>query len=152
MLRTFASQIEDGGPLTVTHPDVTRYFMTIDEAVQLVIQAAVIGRNGEALVLDMGEPVRIVDVAKRMIEQSRRPIEIVFTGLKPGEKLHEVLFGTGEGDVRTIHPMISRVVVGPVDQEQIAEIALGTDNDEMTESLRGACEGMARHTPEALRP
>ena len=81
-----------GGPVTVTHPDVTRYFMTVEEAVQLVIQAGAIGGAGEALVLDMGEPVRIDDVARRLIAQTRpTPIEIVYTGLRPGEKLHEVL-------------------------------------------------------------
>ena len=80
-------------PLTVTHPDVTRYFMTIEEAVQLVIQAGAIGSDGHALVLDMGEPVRIYDVARQLAVEPRRPeLPIVFTGLRPGEKLHEDLF------------------------------------------------------------
>ncbi len=93
VLTAFSKQIEGGGPVTVTDPEVTRYFMTVEEAVQLVIQAGALGADGEALVLDMGEPVRIDDVAKRLIAEADRPIEIVYTGLRPGEKLHEVLFG-----------------------------------------------------------
>ncbi len=99
VLTAFTAQIAAGGPVTVTHPDVTRYFMTVEEAVQLVIQAGAIGRHGEVLVLDMGEPVRIVDVAKRLIARSRsRRSSIVYTGLRPGEKLHEALLGAGEQD------------------------------------------------------
>ena len=83
VLGTFTTQIEQGGPITVTHPEVTRYFMTVEEAVQLVIQAGAIGGSGEAMVLDMGEPVRIADVAKRLADQADRPIEIAYTGLAP---------------------------------------------------------------------
>ena len=83
VLTAFASQIEVGGPVTVTDPDVTRYFMTVQEAVQLVIQAAAIGRDGEALVLDMGEPVRIADVAEQLVSQSPDPIEIVLHRAPP---------------------------------------------------------------------
>jgi FlaA1/EpsC-like NDP-sugar epimerase len=111
VLETFAAQIARGGPITVTHPDVTRYFMTIPEAVQLVIQAGAIGSGGEALVLDMGEPVRIADVAAQLIALEGRPINILFTGLRPGEKLHEELFGSEELDSRPIHPLISHVPV-----------------------------------------
>lgn len=111
MLPTFRSLIESGGPLTVTHPEVTRFFMTIPEASQLVIQAGGIGRPGEVMILDMGEPVRILDVAKRMIAQSGKPIEIVFTGLRHGEKLHEELVAEGEGDERPFHPKISHAKV-----------------------------------------
>ncbi|MGZ5405519.1 MAG: polysaccharide biosynthesis protein, partial [Nocardioides sp.] len=93
VLTAFASQIATGGPVTVTHPDVTRYFMTIEEACELVVQAAAIGRPGEALVLDMGNPVRIQDMARQLIAQNGRPLEVVYTGLRPGEKLHEELFG-----------------------------------------------------------
>jgi FlaA1/EpsC-like NDP-sugar epimerase len=84
-------------PLTVTHPDVTRYFMTIPEAVQLVVQAAAIGRSGEALVLDMGRPERIVELAETLMTVSGRRSKVIFTGLCKGEKLHEELFGDGEG-------------------------------------------------------
>lgn len=114
VITTFASQIEAGEPLTVTHPDVTRYFMTVSEAVQLVIQAAAIGSDGDALVLEMGDPVRIQDVAERMIALSGRDVPIVYTGLKPGEKLHEDLFGVAEKDHRPRHPMVSHVSVPPV--------------------------------------
>lgn len=107
VLGAFERQVEKGGPITVTHPDVTRYFMTVTEAVQLVVQAGAVGLDGEALVLDMGEPVKIVDVARRLVAQSDRPIEIVFTGLRPGEKLHEVLLGQAERDDRHAHPLIS---------------------------------------------
>ena len=84
VLKTFEWQIANHGPVTVTHPDVTRYFMTINEAIQLVVQAAAIGRRGEALVLDMGEPVHIAEVARQLARQATEPIEIVYTGLKSG--------------------------------------------------------------------
>ncbi|MFI5906100.1 polysaccharide biosynthesis protein [Dactylosporangium sp. NPDC051541] len=112
VVMAFKAQIAEGGPVTVTDPDVTRYFMTIPEAVQLVIQAAAIGSGGEALVLDMGTPVRIADLARQLIGDSR--VEIVYTGLRPGEKLHEELLGRGEADVRPLHPLISHVQVPPL--------------------------------------
>lgn len=111
MLPTFIAQIEAGGPLTVTDPDVTRYFMTIPEACQLVIQAGAIGRAGEVLILDMGRPVRILDVAKRMIAMSGRSTEIVFTGLRNGEKLHEELIGVSETDERPFHRQVTHTAV-----------------------------------------
>lgn len=136
VLKTFNTQIKANGPVTVTDPEVTRYFMTINESVQLVIQAAAIGRDGEALVLDMGEPVKILDVAKHLIEQSDKAIEIVYTGLKPGEKLHEVLFGAGEEDVRPIHPLVSHVAVPPIAQEDAMALPNGRDNDKVVEAMR----------------
>ncbi len=94
VLPLFREQIAQGGPVTVTHPEVTRFFMTIPEACELVIQAgALASHDGKVLVLDMGEPVRIVDLARRLINESGKRIEVVYTGLRPGEKLHEVLFG-----------------------------------------------------------
>lgn len=117
MLPTFRKLIEAGGPLTVTHPEVTRYFMTIPEACQLVVQAGGIGRMGEVLILEMGEPVLILDVAKRMIAQSGKKIDIVFTGLRHGEKLHEDLTGDGEGNERPFHPMISHAHVDTISPE-----------------------------------
>lgn len=106
MLPTFSALIDAGGPVTVTHPDVTRFFMTIPEACQLVVQAGGIGAPGEVLILDMGEPVRILDVAQRMIEMSGKDIEIIFTGLRDGEKLHEDLVGASERTERPRHPKI----------------------------------------------
>lgn len=107
---TFKQQIAQGGPVTVTHPDITRFFMTIPEAVQLVLQASVIGQGGEVFVLDMGEPIKIVDLAKDLIELSGlkvgQDIEIQFTGLRPGEKLYEELFIPGENYHRTQHEKI----------------------------------------------
>lgn len=114
MLPTFHRLIEEGKPLTVTHPDVTRYFMTIPEACQLVLQAGGIGRVGEVLILDMGEPVRILDIAEQMIALSGKDIEIVFTGLREGEKLDEVLHGELEQEDRPFHPKISHAVVEPL--------------------------------------
>lgn len=122
VLTSFKDQIAKGGPVTVTDRDVTRFFMTIPEAVQLVIQAGAIGRTGEVLVLDMGEPVRIFDVARRLIAQAPRPVPVVFTGLRPGEKLHEELFGDGELDHRPRHPLIAHAVVPPLDPASLAEV------------------------------
>jgi FlaA1/EpsC-like NDP-sugar epimerase len=106
VLTTFQHQIASGGPVTVTHPEVTRYFMTVGEAVQLVLQAAVIGRPGEVLVLDM-EPVSIRRLAEQRVAGASRPVEITFSGLRRGEKLHEDLFGAGEADDRPTHTLIA---------------------------------------------
>lgn len=119
MLPTFTSLIESGGPLTVTHPDVTRFFMTIPEACQLVVQAGGIGGAGEVLILDMGEPVKILDVAQRMISMSGKDIDIVFTGLRHGEKMHEELIGQNETDQRPLHPKISHARVGGISPERL---------------------------------
>jgi FlaA1/EpsC-like NDP-sugar epimerase len=109
---TFLRQIRDGGPLTVTHPEMRRYFMTIPEAVQLVLQAASIGKGGELFMLDMGEPVKIVDLARDMIRLSGLEegvdIEIEFTGIRPGEKLYEEMFFSHEVAEGTEHPKILR--------------------------------------------
>ena len=112
----FRRQIEKGGPLTVTHPEMTRFFMTIPEAASLVIQSGAIGGEGHVFVLDMGEPVKIVELAEQMIRLSGKDpaeIGIDFVGARPGEKLHEELWGEGETVVATAHPKIRRVS-GPV--------------------------------------
>jgi len=107
---TFRQQIAAGGPVTVTDPEMKRFFMTIPEAVQLVLQAGVLGQGGEVFLLDMGEPIKIVDMATDLIRLSGlevgRDIEIVFTGLRPGEKLFEELFIPGERYERTRHEKI----------------------------------------------
>lgn len=113
----FREQVRKGGPVTVTHPEVERYFMTIPEAAQLVIQASAMAQGGDVFLLDMGEPVRILDLARRMIrlfglevrdaDQPDGDIEIRFTGLRSGEKLREELL-IGSGDLATEHPMIRR--------------------------------------------
>jgi FlaA1/EpsC-like NDP-sugar epimerase len=137
VLTAFQAQVEAGGPITVTDPDVTRYFMTVEEAVQLVIQAGAAGSDGEALVLDMGEPVRIDDVAHRLAEQAERPVEVVYTGLRPGEKLHEVLFGAGESGARPVHPLISHVGVPPLEIAVVQSRCEGlSDRAALTSVLR----------------
>ncbi len=124
----FREQIARGGPITVTHPEVTRYFMTIPEASQLVIQAGAMGRGGEIFVLDMGEPIRIVDLAADMIRLSGltvdEDIEIDFVGLRPGEKLYEELYDTREQHVGTPHNKIM-VAVGDVRQTLSILAAIG---------------------------
>jgi len=111
VIPTFREQIRRGGPVTVTHPEMTRYFMTIPEATQLVLQAGAIGKGGEILILDMGEPVRILDLARETIRLSGlRPdvdIRIEFVGIRPGEKLAEVLESDAERMEKTVHPKIS---------------------------------------------
>ena len=138
MLHTFTSQIKSGGPVTVTHPDITRFFMTIPEACELTIQAAAIGKGGEVLVLDMGQPIKILDVARRLVARSRSGVEIVFTGLRPGEKMHEVLLSENELGERKHHPQISHVAVPPLDPAEIPflpeslELALGGPRERST--------------------
>ena len=106
----FEGQIERGGPVTVTHPDMTRYFMSIPEAAQLILQAGSLGEGGEIFILDMGKPIKIVDLARDVIRlkgyEPDKDIEIVFTGLRPGEKLYEELITEGEGIVKTRHEKI----------------------------------------------
>ena len=117
----FRKQIETGGPITLTHPDVTRYFMTIPEAAQLVLQAGAMGQGGEVFVLDMGQPVRIIELARRMVELSGHAVrdeanpdgevEIQITGLRPGEKLYEELL-IGDDPSPTAHPRIMKAREG----------------------------------------
>jgi FlaA1/EpsC-like NDP-sugar epimerase len=114
----FKRQIAAGGPVTVTDERMTRFFMTIPEAVRLVLQAGALGRGGEIFVLDMGEPMRIVDLAREMIRLSGfepdRDIEIQIVGVRSGEKLHEKLFNDGEEVGVTVHPKITRAMRTPV--------------------------------------
>jgi FlaA1/EpsC-like NDP-sugar epimerase len=116
----FQKQLEEGGPLTVTHPDITRYFMSIREAAQLVLQAGLMGQGGEIFVLDMGEPVKIADLAKLMITLSgaeEDSIRIEYTGLRPGEKLYEELLADDESTLPTPHRKLRVAKARPADMD-----------------------------------
>lgn len=126
MLPTFTRLIEEGKPITITHPDITRFFMTIPEACQLVLQAGGIGNSGEVLILDMGEPVKIMDIAQRMIAMSGKDIDIVITGLRQGEKLHEELTGIGEATARPHHPKIFHTTVQGIESTLLDKSAWDT--------------------------
>jgi FlaA1/EpsC-like NDP-sugar epimerase len=139
VLTAFNAQIAAGGPITVTHPEVTRYFMTTQEAVHLVIQAAAIGRGGEALVLEMGEPVRIADVAQQMAQLAPIPIDLEYSSLRPGEKLHEELFGVDEVDRRPLHPLISHVEVPALDPETVRLLDAYAEPRALTGKLAELC-------------
>ena len=118
----FKKQIAEGGPITVTHPDIVRYFMTLPEAAQLVIQAGALARGGEIFVLDMGQPVKIVDLAKNLIRLSgfdEGDIEIKFTGLRPGEKMYEELLNEGEVNPKQVFPKIH---IGIADNSKINRV------------------------------
>jgi FlaA1/EpsC-like NDP-sugar epimerase len=140
----FKRQIANGGPVTVTHPDVTRYFMTIPEAVGLVLQSFVQGKGGEIFVLDMGQPVKIVDLAKQMIELSGyrvgEDIEIVFSGMKPGEKLFEELQHHTEAYAPTVHPRImqfrSKATFDPETMRELEQQLHSLDSNQLKSALK----------------
>ena len=139
VLSTFRKQVADGVALTVTDPNVTRFFMLIEEAVQLVIQAGAIGQPGEVLVLDMGEPVRIADVAQTLIRRSGRQLDIVYTGLRPGEKLHEDLLSPDETDLRPFHPLITQAYVPPLAPVSAAALSTGSERASLIGDLALLC-------------
>lgn len=121
----FRKQIENGGPITITHPEITRYFMTIPEACQLVLEAGAMGKGGEIFIFDMGKSVKIIDMAKRMIQLSGlsigKDINITFTGLRPGEKLYEELLNDKENTLPTHHPKIMIAMVREYDLETVKD-------------------------------
>jgi FlaA1/EpsC-like NDP-sugar epimerase len=125
VIPTFKKQIEEGGPLTVTHPDVTRFFMTIPEAVQLVLEAGAMSSGGEIFAFDMGDSVKVRDLAENMIKLSGlepgKDIEIIYTGLRPGEKLYEEVLSSAENTIPTHHPKILRAKVREYEYDHIAE-------------------------------
>jgi FlaA1/EpsC-like NDP-sugar epimerase len=157
----FHKQIKSGGPLTVTHPKITRYFMTIPEAAQLVIQAGSMGRGGDVFVLDMGEPVRIVDLAEKMVHLSglsirseKNPhgdIAIEFSGLRPGEKLYEELL-IGDNVVATEHPMIMSASEEHIPWDELkgrlAGLLDATKNDDITKVRQMLKETVSGYSPE----
>ena len=148
VLETFRAQLEAGAPLTVTDPDVTRYFMTVEEAVELVIQAGAIGRPGEVLVLDMGDPVRIADVAERLASQRPDAPPIVYTGLRPGEKLTEALLAEDEHDRRPVHPLISHVPVPPLEPTAVERV----DSSMPARALMDVLATVCREPQQSGRP
>jgi len=121
----FRSQIEKGGPVTITHPEVTRFFMTIPEACQLVLEAGACGKGGEIFLFDMGKPVRIIDLARRMIRLSGlvpgKDIQLKFTGLRPGEKLYEELLNVEENTIPTHHPLILTAKVREFNLDEVRQ-------------------------------
>lgn len=143
----FRKQIAEGGPVAVTDPEITRFFMTIPEACQLVLEAGAMGKGGEIFIFDMGEPVRIVDLAKKMIQLSGlelgKDIQIIFTGLRPGEKLVEELLNTAENTIPTHHPKIMIAKVRQYDfstiREDIVELVnmfSSQDNEEIVSKMK----------------
>ncbi|WP_121356720.1 polysaccharide biosynthesis protein [Flavisolibacter nicotianae] len=142
----FREQIQKGGPLTVTDPEVTRYFMTIPEAVQLVLEAGTMGKGGEIFIFDMGQSVKIVDLARKMIQLAglipEQDIKIVYTGLRPGEKLYEELLAKEEKTLLTHHEKIkiARVVAGPAsvlfDIEELIGISMLGDNNKLVTKMK----------------
>lgn len=141
----FKEQLARGGPLTVTHPDMKRYFMTIPEACQLVLQASAMGQGGEIFILDMGEPVRIVDLARDLIKLSgfqEGEIEIVFTGVRPGEKLYEELSTVNENAEKTRHP---KILIGKTQVESLEQILHGLSRLQMCVRGRGDLRVALKH-------
>lgn len=143
----FRAQIQKGGPITVTHPEITRYFMTIPEAVQLVLEAGTMGTGGEIFIFDMGQPVKITDLALKMIKlaglQPEKDIKIVYTGLRPGEKLYEELLNTGEHTMPTHHPKIkiAQVITYPyqtvaADIEELLELNKGQNDEAIVNKMK----------------
>jgi FlaA1/EpsC-like NDP-sugar epimerase len=159
----FRRQIARGGPVTITHPEMTRYFMTIPEAVQLIIQAGAIGESGDVYVLDMGTPVKIMDLARDMIRLSGkepdRDIAIEFVGVRPGEKLHEELWGDGENAAPTKHSKILHLTTQPVDplwlEVELAELERLVEAGETVEvvsRLGAMVRAPQRHSASAREP
>jgi FlaA1/EpsC-like NDP-sugar epimerase len=138
VLTVFEEQIARGGPVTVTDPEMTRFFMTVEEAVRLVVQAGAVGGGAEVLILDMGAPVNIDDIARRLVSLSGRRVDVIYTGLRPGEKLHETLFSDDEHGVRRSHPQIWHTDVPLITPADVLAIGALDDGD-VVEQLRTAC-------------
>jgi FlaA1/EpsC-like NDP-sugar epimerase len=132
----FAEQIARGGPVTVTHPDITRFFMSLSEATQLLLQAGLQGRGGEILTLDMGDPVRIVDLARDMIRlygADPDHVAIVFTGLRPGEKLYEELLASEEATKPTTHPKLHIAQARAANRDAVRQLVAWCERDRVAD-------------------
>ncbi|WP_127503535.1 polysaccharide biosynthesis protein [Actinoplanes solisilvae] len=149
VLTKFRAQIADGGPITVTHPEVRRFLMTTQEAVSLLLQAAAIGGGGEAMVLHLGEPVLIDQLARELVRLSGQLVDVVYTGLRPGEKLGEVLFGPGEIDERPYHRLISHVAVPALNPSAVRDLAAAGDTEVLVRRLGELCAAVP---PLKVRP
>jgi FlaA1/EpsC-like NDP-sugar epimerase len=147
----FTEQIAQGGPVTVTHPDIVRYFMTIPEAAQLVLQAGLIGQTSQILVLDMGEPVAIVELARLMIRlsgETEDTIPITFTGLRPGEKLYEELIAHQETIAPSIHPKLGILQRAPAEGIHLAELVRWINERSAMVSSDEVRAWLTQHVPE----
>ncbi|MEU3729241.1 polysaccharide biosynthesis protein [Streptomyces sp. NPDC033538] len=142
-LDVFARQVAAGKPVTVTHPEVTRYLMTVQEAVELVIQSAALGSVGHALVLDMGEQVRILDIARRVIAHAGAELPVHYVGLRAGEKLTESLVAPSESPVRYVHPKIMEVPVPALKSGDGPDLDAWGEDDAVVAALRATCLAMA---------
>jgi FlaA1/EpsC-like NDP-sugar epimerase len=147
VIQLFKKQIQNGGPLTITHPDVTRFFMTIPEACQLVLEAGMMGEGGEIFIFDMGKSVKIIDLAKNMIRlaglELGKDINLVFSGLRPGEKLYEELLNDKENTITTHHEkiMIAKVRAYNFDEverniKELIELFENQDNDNIVRKMK----------------
>jgi FlaA1/EpsC-like NDP-sugar epimerase len=156
VINRFKDQIKKGGPVTVTHPEITRYFMTIPEACQLVLEAGAMGKGGEIFIFDMGKSVKIVKLAEKMIQLSglnnSKEIEIKFTGLRPGEKLYEELLNDKENTIPTYHPqiMIGKIKKCPLKEvekgiDELIKLAKQDDNFAMVEKMKIMIEDFKSH-------
>jgi len=159
VIPVFRKQIEEGGPVTVTHPDITRYFMTIPEAVQLVLEAGAMGKGGEIFAFDMGQSVKIYDLARNMIQLSGlelgKDIELRITGLRPGEKLYEEVLANAENSLPTHHPKILIANVRPAEFKEVEKdidelVALfdTQDNDRLVRKLKQVVPEYRSHNSE----
>jgi len=146
-------QISEGGPITITHPEVSRYFMAISEAVQLVMAAGAIGKGREIFLLDMGEPIKIMDLATDLIKrcglEPGKDIDTVFTGLRPGEKMHEELYWQGEGIIPTLNKKITMIKGNGLDSDFVLGSVLKLQKCVETLDLQGAIEILISLVPDA---
>ena len=156
VVQTFKEQIERGGPVTITHPDIKRYFMSISESCQLVMQAGAIGNGGEIFILDMEEPIKILELAESMITLAgyipNKDIEISFTGLRAGEKLYEELFTDAEASMATTYPgvRIAKISNAPLDLRHKLKTLFELDSDSDLDTIRSVLKDLVPELNEKI--